>query len=855
MKKLLTLIFAVIATTAAWADSALTDDKLFVGDNLPTYRIPAIVKTNNGMLVAIADKRKNNGSDIGYNNIDIVYRTSTDNGATWSDEQTIISGGTSTSSYSGYGDAAVVCDRETGNILIMCASGNVSYSSSSASNSRSGVSVSNAIHCSRIVGTVSGNSITWSTATDMTSKMYGLYTYTTSSGLLGTNTSYNIYVTKLFFGSGRICQSSQIKVGEYYRIYSALTTNRGSLVVYSDDFGSTWYPLGGASAQPASGGDEAKVEELPNGNVLLSCRASSGRIFNIFTYSSTPTSAGTASGSWGTAGTLSVDAANCNGEILIVKNSDNTYTALLSTPASSSRENVSIYWKKMSASTDWDAVSDFTTASDWTKYQVSTTSSAYSTMVQDANGSLAFVYEENLKSNSGYDIIYKNLPLSTVIDDTDPWDGKVVTLKCKFTPSSGEPSYRYLAHVDGHLASIQAESDTITKYFSGVKNDTTAYNLYWVISKAPTDEPYYYFSTYHGSGYVGYGAGYDYALGEVTQSGVGLTDDYLKEFHVLAFDKVGNNGDTMDGYAIQFYLNNDGNTGTRWIAMSTTGGAGWYNITKKYHSNGYNNGYWSTDFIFTEVTVADRNADGDYTTGTADAPKHFGWPIKFTRSDDSHELCEGEDYNYYATLRLPFAVALPSNVTAYSCTKTVAGYEEQVGLSAATLNSVAMSNGTSAKVLPRESAVLLQMTHEDGDEEVQKTEYLMPMPAQTFLSSTGFSGTLGKKTFTDEEYDPTSNPNFYILGKKNGRVAFYWMSNQTLANNKAYYVYNGAATAKTLSFAFLDNDPTGINTLPATTTTPTYDTAQPVYDLQGRRLTTPLTKGIYIQNGKKFVVK
>ena len=92
-------------------------------------------------------------------------------------------------------------------------------------------------------------------------------------------------VYRLFFASGRICQSSLVKHGSYYRIYSVLTTNRGSLVVYSDDFGGKWHPLGGSDACPAPQGDEAKIEELPDGSVLLSCRMYGGRYFNIFRYS------------------------------------------------------------------------------------------------------------------------------------------------------------------------------------------------------------------------------------------------------------------------------------------------------------------------------------------------------------------------------------------------------------------------------------------------------------------------------------------------------------------------------------------------------------------------------------------
>ena len=45
-------------------------------------------------------------------------------------------------------------------------------------------------------------------------------------------------------------------------------------------------------------------------------------------------------------------------------------------------------------------------------------------------------------------------------------------------------------------------------------------------------------------------------------------------------------------------------------------------------------------------------------------------------------------------------------------------------------------------------------------------------------------------------------------------------------------------------------DPTGIESIKC------YDASTPVwYDLQGRRITTPTSKGIYIVNGKKVVVR
>ena len=48
------------------------------------WRIPAILKLNNGDLLAVNDKRYGSEADL-PGNIDIVYKKSTDNGRTWTD--------------------------------------------------------------------------------------------------------------------------------------------------------------------------------------------------------------------------------------------------------------------------------------------------------------------------------------------------------------------------------------------------------------------------------------------------------------------------------------------------------------------------------------------------------------------------------------------------------------------------------------------------------------------------------------------------------------------------------------------------------------------------------------------------
>ena len=154
-------------------------------------------------------------------------------------------------------------------------------------------------------------------------------------------------------------------------------------------------------------------------------------------------------------------------------------------------------------------------------------------------------------------------------------------------------------------------------------------------------------------------------------------------------------------------------------------------------------------------------------------------------------------------------------------------------------------------ILPYETPVLLSIAGGQGASyPVSKTIYLQAAKHQT-IQDTGFKSSLGMKTFTDEEYNPTYNANFFILGKKNGRVAFYYLSNQVLAANKAYYVYNGSTTAKALTFSFQDT--------PSAIGMPEVEGADvtnaPIFDLAGRRITGEVSKGVYIRNGKKFVVR
>lgn len=385
------IIYMILAGSIHCHAQAIT---LFPTTAADCYRIPSILQLTDGTLVAFTDYRFGKG-DTGSGRIDILYKTLGASGV-WSESKMAMQGDghkAETISYA-YGDAATVTDRETGHVLLMAAAGSVSYHHSTTAQP---------LRIARTMGTPGcGDLIRWTAPTDETQPIYSLFPE----------------AKRIFFGSGRICQSRQVKHGTHYRLYAALCTNLGSLVVYSDNFGICWHALGGSEARPAPDGDEPKCEELPDGSVLLSCRQSRGgqRYYNIFTYTDTHA----ATGSWATVATTDLpgitNGSATNGEVLIVpavRTADGKPVhLLLQSVPTNKRNNVTIYYKQI-ASRDTYA-SPAILATGWEgSYQVSQTSSAYSTMIQTQKGDIAFLYEENEK-HSGYDIQYQQLSLPTI---------------------------------------------------------------------------------------------------------------------------------------------------------------------------------------------------------------------------------------------------------------------------------------------------------------------------------------------------------------------------------------------------------------------------------------------------------
>jgi sialidase-1 len=117
MKNRLGLLWFVAAVLPVFgADPFVTHTDVFRSgvEGYNTYRIPAIVTAADGSLIAFAEGRKENGSDPGGGNINLVCKRSVDQGATWSALQVVDNPGEKWAA----SNPTPVLDRSNGRIWI-----------------------------------------------------------------------------------------------------------------------------------------------------------------------------------------------------------------------------------------------------------------------------------------------------------------------------------------------------------------------------------------------------------------------------------------------------------------------------------------------------------------------------------------------------------------------------------------------------------------------------------------------------------------------------------------------------------------------------------------------------------------
>lgn len=175
--------------------------------------------------------------------------------------------------------------------------------------------------------------------------------------------------------------------------------------------------------------------------------------------------------------------------------------------------------------------------------------------------------------------------------------------------------------------------------------------------------------------------------------------------------------------------------------------------------------------------------------------------------------------SHIATFSAPFATIIPAGVKAY--------YVSAKGTEA-TMTAI------EAQAIPANQGVIL--TSESGN-----VATMVPAAGETAATITG--NKLGHSAGVAKALTAGEG---YILGNGTEGTAFYPCKAGSLPINKAYLLGNGGESAIAMNFG---NAVTGINTIAAPASA-----KAPIFDLSGRRVV-KATKGLYIQNGKKIIVK
>ena len=207
-----------------------------------TFRIPSIITTDSGVVLAFAEGRKNSSSDSG--DIDLVLKRSTDGGKTWGDLIVIRDDSTNVC-----GNPSPVIDRKTGKIFLLSTWNRGDDTEFEIINMTSvdtrRVYVMNSID----------EGLSWSKPIEITDKVK--------------KPNWTWYATGPVHGiqiregskKGRMiipCDHIEANTKKYY-----------SHIIYSDDGGSSWN-IGGTTPQDQV--NECSVAEIGKGKLILNMR-------------------------------------------------------------------------------------------------------------------------------------------------------------------------------------------------------------------------------------------------------------------------------------------------------------------------------------------------------------------------------------------------------------------------------------------------------------------------------------------------------------------------------------------------------------------------------------------------------
>lgn len=331
------------------------------------FRIPALITTSKGAILAFAEGRKNNCDDAG--DIDLVVKRSSDGGKTWSPLAVVWNDSSNTC-----GNPTPVVDQQTGRIVLL-STWNLG-----------------ADHEKEIVAGTSENTrrvfvlysvddgLSWSAAKEVTAdvKKADWSWYATGPGR-------GIQISKGKFKNRLVIPANHITMA---------TRKNYSHAIFSDDAGNSW-KLGGVTREDSV--NESTIAELSNGRLMLNMRNASKKRARQTAISKN------GGKSWSSikADTTLIEPV-CEGNLLQYKYNGKTEALLFSNPASKTSRT------QMTIRVSYD------NGRTWaSKKLLYAGPAAYSCMTVLPNGNIGCFYEAGLqKPYEG--IVYEEIKLEDI---------------------------------------------------------------------------------------------------------------------------------------------------------------------------------------------------------------------------------------------------------------------------------------------------------------------------------------------------------------------------------------------------------------------------------------------------------
>lgn len=228
-------------------------------DSVHTYRIPGIITTDKGTLIAVYDIRYRHSGDLPAN-IDVGMSRSTDGGKTWEPMKVIMDMGAPHEN-NGIGDPAVLFDPKTKKIWVAAL---WSKGNRSIAGSKPGLSPDTTGQF--VLVSSSDDGLTWSEPHSITPQVK--------------NPAWHLYFNGP--GNGIVMQNGTLVFASQYWDETTEPASVGiphSSIIYSEDGGATWKSGTGAKSNTT----EAQVVETKPGTLMLNMRDNRGQYRSVAT--------------------------------------------------------------------------------------------------------------------------------------------------------------------------------------------------------------------------------------------------------------------------------------------------------------------------------------------------------------------------------------------------------------------------------------------------------------------------------------------------------------------------------------------------------------------------------------------